>query len=1680
MNMKLKLLVFTVLFSAMSWGQISIPNTTTIVENFDSMAASATAALPANWKFSPAGAAAPTWAAAGNFTAVNQQASSGVPATGGRYNWGTTPATDRALGIMTSGSYASPNSIMAYYRNTNASNLTQLTVTYNLERYRVNTAAASVQFYYSLDGITWTAVTAGDVAAASLPTGASSYTFGTPLTINVASFNITGLNIATNSDIYLRWNLNTTGGNSQGIGIDDVNVTASFTVGCTQPTTQASAVTTNGETLDGFNVNWIAGTGNGTMIVVSDAAVVAPTSGTAYVPNLAWASAGQINTNNRVIFRGAGTTSGTITGLASGAQYTVSAYEYNTAGNCYKTPSAVGTGYTRALEPTAHAASFTCTTASSSQINLSFSAASTITNAAGYIILQSTTGVPTGVPTDGVFYTPGTVIGDATVVGYAAAAATTFNVTGLLPSTTYYFTLIPYGSYLSVAVTLNYNLNPTIPNTNCTTTGVVSANSDVLAIAASEAATISSTVNDAAPLTTSTGVQVWQFKVRDGGATLSDADVLPTIVNALTFAQSAGNQVTTWSDAINTIELFDGATRIAAGTVTANQVQFTGLTINVPDNTEKTLSVRLSLKCPMGAGAADGDDFGFSLSNANTTFSAAGSGKSAFAAQVSANGSNVIQVVATKLAFTTQPVSTGINATMANVVVTATDACGNKDKDFTGSVSITSTGTMTGSPISVSAVAGVATYATIVHTVLGTGLTLNATATGVTAATSNPFDITAVTAFSQGDFAVIGLNSNITCYPPGPNGAYSAGDDEISFMVFKDIQNGDTFYITDNGYERTTAGLWGDTEGVTQIIRTGGTIPAGTIITIRLRNVAPIMEFVSPDTSWSFAKAPGFIGSLVMNTGGDQIFFMQGGTWNNPGGTHDATYTPGTYLYAFNTNTAWNSLGASTQQSGLPMELRCFSLMPGTATDFLEYTGPTTPADKLIWIARLNNPSNWTNRVSCAGYTSMHVGQTYSVTNTGTFVNGVWTGAKSTDWFDCSNWQTLKVPDQTVNVDVNATYAIRDAVIDATSTNAPLYGSIAKSNDIKVSSNKVQIEGSTNNKLEVYGNLLIDTTGAIDMDDSNAATADGQIYLYGNWTNSIGNAAFSEGNGTVQFTGTGTQVINNVTPEGTETFYNVILNNNFNTGTSNNLIATGNLTVNATKTLDIASNGYVQVDNNLTNNGTVNVANNASLVQVNDSGVDTGNINVTRTASQRLLDYIYWSAPVINAPLSYFTTTGGTPASYIYSWGATTANPNGGEGYWNGASGNMVSGKGYIVRGSSLFNNVTPTSWNATFTGVPNNGIVTIGIQRGNDYTGLGTQGILRTAMDDNWNLIGNPYPSSLGVNEFLTANASIQGFVKIWTHGTLPTSLVDPFYQDFQTNYYATDYITVNGTGLTSGPGDYKIGAGQGFFVAMNPGAAGAATVTFNNSMRSRTFANNQFYKFAHANNSPASEVAEKNRIWLDLVGPNQVVTRTLVGYVSDATNEVDRLYDAVGDVKNNQVIYSVLNNEPFNIQGRKVPFDVLDTVPLGVKIPSNGTYTIAIAAVDGLFADKKQKIYIEDKLTNTVHDISQSPYLFSATQGIVNDRFVLRYTQPLKRDQFVDNAEINVFVSGNQIEMVSGSKAIKNYTVYNVLGQVLVTQEEVNKTTSSERSLTKNNQALIVKITFEDGQTATRKIVF
>ena len=569
-------------------------------------------------------------------------------------------------------------------------------------------------------------------------------------------------------------------------------------------------------------------------------------------------------------------------------------------------------------------------------------------------------------------------------------------------------------------------------------------------------------------------------------------------------------------------------------------------------------------------------------------------------------------------------------------------------------------------------------------------------------------------------------------------------------------------------------------------------------------------------------------------------------------------------------------------------------------------------------------------------------------------------------------------------------------------------------------------------------------------------------------------------NGTLLWNGTDWRDVNNIlgTPSITKP---LTINANYNTATNGSFDAC-NLTVNNTYTATIASNNYINIQNNLTLIGTGNVLvnDNGSLVQVSDTGVNTGSITVNRIHTVKKFDYVYLSSPVYNFPLTSVSPT--TSTAHLWKWIPTIS---GLYGNWVNTTENMIVGKGYIVRGPSTFDNITAADFTASYRNAPNNGIVPVDVERGG-YTGPDypnpnpaiAQQI--TNHDDNWNLIGNPYPSAIDAKAFMTYNTNIEGVIRIWTHGTLPSSAIaNPFYASYLYNYTSNDFILYNLTGpsVQSGYNGY-IASGQGFFVSMIDGPADSTQkVYFNNAMRSKTFDNSQFFRLTQSNH--ANVASEKSRIWLDLVGVNAAVSKTLVGYVEGATLEKDRLYDAYLKFDSNQNLYSLVNEEALNIQGRPTPFEDSDMVPLGIKVATANTYTIAIASTDGLFTN--QAIYLEDKDLNIIHDLKQAPYTFSTASGRFDQRFVLRYTSHLLGNETFENLNENVVVTTKeQINIKSYAGNISSIILYDILGRSIYTSEKVDKEVFAIDSISPSHQVLLIKIKLQNGLTVTKKTVY
>lgn len=558
---------------------------------------------------------------------------------------------------------------------------------------------------------------------------------------------------------------------------------------------------------------------------------------------------------------------------------------------------------------------------------------------------------------------------------------------------------------------------------------------------------------------------------------------------------------------------------------------------------------------------------------------------------------------------------------------------------------------------------------------------------------------------------------------------------------------------------------------------------------------------------------------------------------------------------------------------------------------------------------------------------------------------------------------------------------------------------------------------------------------------------------------------------------------NNWTPTGKPTATDCVVIPN----TGNNPIISGagynglglNMDIQNNASLTVDSNNSVSITDwiNINATGELVLDNAASLIQTNNiANTGTGNMLMDRDVNIRKLDYVYWSSPVTSFPSSSISP--GSPTNLIWKWTPTVGgNGIGNSGDWVNGDENMTIGKGYIVRGPSAYT-TTLQNFTATFTGTPNNGNITVPINRGS-YTSIVPYQVCAsctpaTNLDDNWNLVGNPYPSAISAIDFLTLNTNIDGYIKLWTHGTLPSNAIaDPFYEDFVSNYTIGDYVTYNSLGLSSGPGIFNgyIAAGQSFFVSMLDSGAASQNLSFNNSLRSNTYDNSQFYRENNSN--------EKHRIWIDIVSET-TSTRALIGYINGATNQKDRMFDAKTDNKLSLNIYSLIEDEMFTIQGRGNNFSNDEVIPLGFQVPSEGIYKIAIGALDGLFESTNQNIFIEDKELNIIYNLKNSPYSFSTTSKINNNRFNLIFKNKHAKDNNV-NTENNIWISNNNLLSVhSNNEIIESVRVYDLLGRILASNENNNSKTVTFENIQKNNTGLILEIKLANGSKIFKKTIY
>lgn len=580
-----------------------------------------------------------------------------------------------------------------------------------------------------------------------------------------------------------------------------------------------------------------------------------------------------------------------------------------------------------------------------------------------------------------------------------------------------------------------------------------------------------------------------------------------------------------------------------------------------------------------------------------------------------------------------------------------------------------------------------------------------------------------VTILEPGDLAIVAVNTQATS---------SGSADEICFFAFKDITEGTSIDFTDNGYERLYDGKWASSEGTLRWTRTGGgTITAGKVICFQgmgyqQSGFSIFTCGVADDANWtltSLNSAGSSNGSYDLNVD-DQIWIIQGGAWDNTGdlAAHNATYS-GNVLYGW-TATGWEPVSGydDTKGSTLYPETECFNTNVAVAANHskVKYIGATSTTSQFAWLGRINDNANWLGYATNAAYYAGpdYSGTCYEFISNSAIIGtpGVWTGNDNEDWFDCGNWQNLRIPSGSANVTASGAVSNHITIDDGiTSMPEAECNNLTIAADATVGGAPLNLKvNNASSVLNVYGDFTNNKT---------VTHTNGEIHYTGDFVN---NGTYTHNTaGTAIFDGSGNQELT-----GTATFFNMQMNNSSSGLTLNNDITVNNILTLTDGLINTGTNKVVIENNAL---GATTGQSTASYVNGNlrrkvatgsyDFPVGTAtnyeiaNINLV-TSTITYLDAKFTSPHSgTTLPTSPYLTINGTDLTELLDYGFWTISPVAGtstnydvtltsRGHSNGGS---VATQHTIVKradGSSAWTSYESNHNNATQSGTGSNPIL--------------------------------------------------------------------------------------------------------------------------------------------------------------------------------------------------------------------------------------------------------------------------------------------------------------------------------------------------------------------------------------
>ena len=477
--------------------------------------------------------------------------------------------------------------------------------------------------------------------------------------------------------------------------------------------------------------------------------------------------------------------------------------------------------------------------------------------------------------------------------------------------------------------------------------------------------------------------------------------------------------------------------------------------------------------------------------------------------------------------------------------------------------------------------------------------------------------------------------------------------------------------------------------------------------------------------------------------------------------------------------------------------------------------------------------------------------------------------------------------------------------------------------------------------------------------------------------------------------------------------------------------------------------GYrLKVTNGINNNGDIRLVGTSQLVQTHATATNlntgSGNLYVDQTAStSTVYQSGYWSSPVRKLGTAIGTDFAINDVLKDGSV-ATAATPTAGEavdidfisGYDGDASSSPIKISerwlAKLIDAADWTRFVDPTAaifkpaqgWNmksvgATFTfkGIPNDGTYTSSISQ------------------NNYSLLGNPYPSALDSEAFIADNLpAIKGTLYLYDSASDITHVRGD---------YTGAYSTIV-SGVTIGGGRY-LPIGQAFFVTRED--AGTGTITFQNTQRPTNIAlgdtadilakNDQKQKTENKYLFPILRLGFEIKIDEDFTYKREVAV-AFRGLTQGYENGFD---GEMFDKKPSDLGLKIEERDyPFVISSIE-DFDVELEIPLHLELDRNGEVNFTINKLENL---EDIPVILNDRLTNSFYDLSKEDALLDLMEGTYSDRFFITFKdEVLSLEEELLNASFTIFQNASEKKLLIkniNNKIISNISVYTLTGQKII----------------------------------------